>query len=481
MLVAGVLVTGCGAAVADPQTAAPSSRTPVTVPSIVEDTASATTGSSATASSGEASVSASALASSRRSSDTTTSAAATPKVKVTSTLKAGSGGVLGVKPADLAAATIAVSKMTDLQRAASVLMPTAVEHLTSDDPGPVPGGVIVMGSKGVPNGTDEGTPEQVADLVQQVQSTRTPGTPPLLVATDQEYGDVVRLVNGFTAFPGASELAAIPETELAVELTEQVAGAAAAELLAVGITVNFAPDADLLPADGSPSKIGDRSFGSDPERVGRLVSAAVTGYQRAGLAATVKHFPGIGGLAADTHTSLPTVLAGCEQWNSSDAVPMRAGVDAGTTMVMTGHVLMPAVGVTETPASLSPAVVTDLLKGEGRGGCTGLGFRGIAVTDSMKMRPVLDADTAKQPAVVAALLAGEDLLLMPDDPTSAAAAITAAVDSGELPADRLTDAATKVYALRLAMARVPKPAMDVVGSAAHQEVADAAAAAAGGG
>ena len=237
----------------------------------------------------------------------------------------------------------------------------------------------------------------------------------------------------------------------------------------------------MLPADGSSSAIGDRSFGSDPERVARLVTAAVTGYQRAGVAATIKHFPGIGGIAADTHESLPALESDCDTWNVTDAVPMRAGVKAGTAMVMTGHVLMPAVGAVDTPASLSPAVVTDLLKGQGRDGCTGLGFDGIAVSDSMQMQPVLDADQPTRPAVVSALMAGEDLLLMPGDTGAAAEAITAAVDDGMLPADRLTDAATKVYALRLAMARVPKPAMDVVGSAAHQEVADAAAAAAGGG
>ena len=87
-------------------------------------------------------------------------------------------------------------------------------------------------------------------------------------------------------------------------------------MLAVGINVDFAPDADVLPESG-PSGVDDRSFGSDPERTGTLVAAAVRGYQSAGLAATIKHFPGIGRLATDTHKALPSLDVGCEEWNRS--------------------------------------------------------------------------------------------------------------------------------------------------------------------
>ena len=133
-----------------------------------------------------------------------------------------------------------------------------------------------------------------------------------------------------------------------------------------------------------------RTFGSDPERSARLVAAAVRGYQSGGVAATVKHFPGIGRVATDTHKALPTLDASCEEWNAVEAVPMRAGVDAGTALVMTGHIEMPAVGAVDQSSALTGAVVTDLLKGSGVAGCTGLNFHGVAVSDSFEMAPVME-------------------------------------------------------------------------------------------
>ena len=400
--------------------------------------------------------------------------------RVTSTVAAGSGGALKITKADVTAATVAVAKMTPEQVAGSVLMVTSVDLLGADGPTDQQvGGAILGGSGGVLDGTGVGTPDQVSALTAKLQQGRPRGTPKLLIGTDQEYGDVTRLVNGFTAFPGASQLAAIPDTDQAVALTRTIASAAAQEMLAVGVTVDFAPDADVLPADGSESAIGDRSYGSDPERTALLSTAAVVGYQRGGVAATLKHFPGIGRIAADTHESLPTLVTDCAGWNATEAVPMRSGIRAGVALVMTGHVLMPAVGATTVPASLSPNVVTDLLKGAGRDGCEGMGFDGIAVTDSLLMQPVLDASPKPGGAEVQALLAGEDLLLMSTDPAAAVDAITAAVADGTLPRERLTDAAVRVYALRLALDRIKRPPMSVIASPAHQELADQAAQLAG--
>lgn len=306
------------------------------------------------------------------------------------TVRIGSGGALTVTRADVAAATAAVAAMSPDERAGSVLMVGGTEVAGTSRLAEMHlGGVILGGSRGILDGTGTGTPDQVAALTAGLQQNRPKGAPPLLIGTDQEYGDVSRLVYGFTEFPGASRLAAIPDTARAVELTGKIAEAAAAEMLAVGVTVNFAPDADVLPTDGSASAIGDRSYGTDPQRVGQLVTAAVSGYQRAGVAATIKHFPGIGRISADTHTSLPSLDVDCDEWNATEAVPMRAGVQAGVALAMTGHVHMPAVGVTTLPASLAPQVVTDLLRGSGRDGCDGLSFAGVTVTDALQMQPVV--------------------------------------------------------------------------------------------
>jgi beta-N-acetylhexosaminidase len=374
------------------------------------------------------------------------------------------------------AAAKVVAGMSTAQLAGSVIMPMA-----SQADGSIAaqhyGGVIRMGANGLVDGTGPGPPARGLALVDKVQRQRdaTTGDAPLLIGVDQEYGEVARLVHGFTNFPGADELGAIGDTATAAEFTEQAAKAAAAEMRAVGVSVDFAPDADVLPGSGE-SAIGARSYGSDPQRVGALVAAAVRGYQSGGVAATIKHFPGIGRVAADTHTELPTLQDDCAGWAATDRVPMAAGVKAGAALVMTGHVLFPAIGADTLPTSLSHRAVTDILRGKGYGECTGLHYRGVTVSDSMQMAPVTQTYRSSE-AGWRALNAGQDLLLMPLDPKAAAAGIVAAVGTGSLSRSRLTDAATAVMTLRLATARVAQPPLSVIDSPAHRSMAAKARAA----
>ncbi len=323
--------------------------------------------------------------------------------------------------------------MTPAERAGSVIMVSSADAVGKDLVARLKlGGVILMGSQGSIDGTQDGTPAEVAAVTEELQS-QVPASQqgaPLLIATDQEYGLVTRLVNGFTDFPGAAELSAISDTDAAVEATESVTAAGAAEMLAVGINVNFAPDADVLPESGE-SGVADRTFGSDPERAGTLVAAAVRGYQSAGLAATVKHFPGIGRLATDTHKALPSLDVGCDEWNAVDSVPLRAGVDAGVALVMTGHIELPAAGADAGTSALSDAVVTDLLRGSGVNGCKGLDFDGVTVTDSFEMAPVVD-NYGPAEAAWRGIAAGQDLVLMPTDPAAAVTGIAGAVQDGSL-------------------------------------------------
>lgn len=357
-----------------------------------------------------------------------------------------------------------VAAMSTAQQAGSVIMP-----VDSQADGKIAenhyGGVILQGEQGVVDGTKVGDPSQVKRVVAGLQDQRN-GTIPMLIGVDQEYGEVTRLVNGFTDFPGASTLAAGSNTGTAVALTEQVAAAASQEMLAVGITVDFAPDADVLPSTGE-SAIGSRSYGTDPQRVAKFVAAAVRGYQSGGVAATIKHFPGLGRIAADTHNQLPSLKAGCGDWSSTEAVPMAAGVQAGAALAMTGHVLFPAVGADTLPASLSHTVVTELLRGKGSGGCRGLAFDGVTITDSMQMEPVANNYDPGE-AAWRGLAAGEDLLLMPIDPTAAELGIVAATKTGQLNPKRLADAAAAVMALRIALIRSQHPSLDVIDSAAHR-------------
>jgi len=399
----------------------------------------------------------------------------------TSTPTTGAG--LTVTAADRAKAKALVAGLSTQDKAASVIMADGAQLVDSDLLTRYHfGGVILMASHGIVDGTTGGTPTEVAAVTKRLraQASDDPTGLAPLIGTDQEYGDVVRLQHGFTDFPGESGLAAIEDTDRAVALTTKVAAAAAQELLAVGLSVNFAPVSDVLPTDGSASAIGDRSYGSDPQRDAKLVAAAVTGYQEAGIVSVLKHFPGLGRVATDTHVALPTLGVSCASWNAHEAVPVRAGIEAGASMVMTGHVLLPAVGDDAVPASISTNVVTKLLRGSGTGGCTGMDFHGVTVTDSLQMEPIANVYTSAQ-AAVRALNAGQDLLLMPMDPAAAVRGIVAAVESGSLAASRLDAAATAVLALRIAAARTPRPPMSVIDSAAHRKLAAEATQAAGGG
>jgi len=377
-----------------------------------------------------------------------------------------------VTDADIAQATAAVAAMSVSDQAGMVVMANSAQAVGTDLVERLHlGGVILMGSKGAIDGTESGTPEEVLAVTQQLQS-QVPASQtgaPLLIATDQEYGLVIRMVNGFTNFPGATELSAIADTDAAAAATQKVTAAAGAELLAVGINVDFAPDADVLPRVGE-SNMDGRSFGTDPTRNGQLVAAAVRGYQTAGVAATLKHFPGIGRLAADTHKSLPSLDVTCDEWNAVEAVPMQAGVDAGVALVMTGHVLIPAVSDTDLPSSISSAVVNELLRGTGTAGCEGLNFTGVTISDSFEMAPISQSYTPGE-AAWRALVAGQDLVLMPTDPEEAVAGIIAAAGDGSLPAEVLKQAAIRVYALRLALARALQPGLGVVGSPEHEAIA----------
>jgi beta-N-acetylhexosaminidase len=376
---------------------------------------------------------------------------------------------------DMTQAAAAVAAMSVNDQAGTVVMASSADAVGTDLVGRLHlGGVILMGSKGAIDGTDGGTPDQVKALTAQLQSQVPAGQngAQLLIATDQEYGLVTRLVNGFTDFPGSAELSGIADTAAAANATKAVTEAGGQELRAVGINVNFAPDADVLPESG-PSGVDDRTFGPDPQRSATLVAAAVQGYQQGGVAATIKHFPGIGRLATDTHKALPSLDTPCDEWNTVEAVPMRAGVDAGVALVMTGHVEMPAAGATGESSALSKAVVTELLRGPGRDGCQGLNFHGVTVSDSFQMAPVVN-NFGPAEAAWRGLAAGQDLVLMPQDPTAAVAGIISAVGDGSLSAARLQDAATAVYALRLALARAPRPGLEVVNSPEHQAIADRA-------
>ncbi|MBO4163852.1 glycoside hydrolase family 3 protein [Micromonospora antibiotica] len=276
-------------------------------------------------------------------------------------------------------------------------------------------------------------PEQVAALTATLRAER----PDVLVAIDEEAGDVTRIESGRgSSRPGNLALGAVDDPAL----TEEVARDLGVELADLGITLNYAPDADVNINPANPV-IGVRSFGADPQLVARHTAAWVRGLQSAAVAACAKHFPGHGDTRVDSHHDLPRIAASRARLDAGELVPFRAAVAAGVQAVMTGHLLVPALDP-DLPATLSPRILGDLLREE-------LGFSGVVVTDAVEMRAVADrygfAGTA-----VRALAAGADAICVGGERADEATArylrdaIVAAVLAGELPEERLAEAAKRV-------------------------------------
>lgn len=292
------------------------------------------------------------------------------------------------------------------------------------------GGVIVMGD----NIRSVDQLRAVNRSLQQ-EARRQGREWPLIISVDQEGGTVARVQDGVTEFPTYMTLGAAGDPELA----RRVARASGTELRALGFTMVFAPDADVTVGPSDPT-IGSRSAGSDPELVARIVQGSLRGYAEAGIIAVPKHFPGHGSVPADSHTSLPVQRASLELLSSRDLVPFQAAVAAGAGAVMVAHIDVRAVDP-GTPSSLSSAVITQLLRER-------LGFSGVVVTDALQMAGAAEEHGSAE-AGVRALLAGADILLLPDDAAALHAALVRAVRTGRVPHDRLDEAAARTVALML--------------------------------
>jgi len=302
------------------------------------------------------------------------------------------------------------------------------------------------------------------DIAAKLNTLQERSRLPLLVSADLEWGPGMRIV-GATAFPQIMAVGATGEPNDA----ETIATAAAVEGRAVGIHVNFAPDADLNNNPLNPI-INTRSFGEDPGAVARLVQAYVHGLRAHGMLATLKHFPGHGDTQTDSHLGLPVIVADYRRLDTLELVPFRAGIAAGADVVMSAHIAFPAVTGSDDPATLSAAVLTGVLRDS-------LHFGGLVVTDALTMGAIVAKYGAGE-ATVRAFLAGSDLLLMPADPDSALNAMAAALEQGRYSAARLDASVRRVLAIKLrlglfARRTVPLDSlMAIVGTRRFQDAAD---------
>ncbi|WP_225802584.1 glycoside hydrolase family 3 protein [Streptomyces sp. NK15101] len=279
-------------------------------------------------------------------------------------------------------------------------------------------------------------PEQLAALTARLRAERDD----VLVAIDEEGGDVTRLeVKQGSSFPGNYALGRVDD----VELTRAVARELGRRLVQCGVDLNWAPSADVN-SDAENPVIGVRSFGPDPDLVARHTVAYVDGLQGVGVAACTKHFPGHGDTNVDSHDALPRIDVDLATLHARELVPFRAAVAAGTKAVMSAHILLSALDP-RRPATLSPQILTGLLRQE-------LGFEGLIVTDGMEMRAVAATYGIERGSVLA-IAAGADAICVggglcdEDTVLRLRDALVDAVRTGELPEERLADAAARVRAL----------------------------------
>ncbi|HET7219868.1 MAG TPA: beta-N-acetylhexosaminidase [Vicinamibacterales bacterium] len=271
-------------------------------------------------------------------------------------------------------------------------------------------------------------PEQVAEISREARTMAQ--DLPLWVSVDQEGGRVARLKAPFTIWPPMMTLGRSGDERLA----ERFAVALAAELQAVGITLDYTPVLDILTNPKNPV-IGDRALAGRAEDVARLGRTIVRVLQREGIAACGKHFPGHGDTAVDSHHELPLIEHSPDRIAAVELVPFRAAIEEGVAAIMTAHILIPAFD-DERPATLSPAIVDSLLKRQ-------LGFGGLVLSDDLEMRAISGRYGIPE-ATVAAITAGCDAVLMcgaSQEPQAAALeALIKAVETGTLPVKRVEDA-----------------------------------------
>jgi beta-N-acetylhexosaminidase len=289
------------------------------------------------------------------------------------------------------------------------------------------GGVLLFGQ----NMESEAQTKALTGALQGL-SMRTEPSVPLFVAVDQEGGEISS-ASWVSRQPAAARVGARGDPAQARKIAERMGG----ELRRAGVNTDLAPVVDT----GFGAAIGTRSYGEDPQLVAEMGVAAVEGFESAGIVSAAKHFPNHGPATSDSHVSLPVVNHDLRTLRSYDLPPFEAAVRTGVPMVMVGHIVYPAIDPNR-PASLSPEAI-GMLRGE-------LGFDGVVVTDDLAMTGATGGGTVAR-AAVKAVKAGADLLIISSPPQQQAAAydaVVGAVESGEIPRERLEASVKRVLRVK---------------------------------
>jgi beta-N-acetylhexosaminidase len=297
-----------------------------------------------------------------------------------------------------------------------------------------PGGVVLFAN-------NVSTVAQVTRLSEGLQAIAAERGYQLLIMSDQEGGRVSRLPG-----PAAEGQPAAASFRSRVGPARRSAREVGTAMRRMGVLVDLAPVADVNTV-GNKGVIGDRSFGSTADVVSPMVSAQVCGYHAGGVATTLKHWPGHGSTAVDSHQALPTLDLPVRRWKRVHVPPFRTGIAAGADLVMVGHLAYPAIDSSGVPATLSPTLTRQWLR-------ESLGFTGVTITDSLGMKAL--AGFGDNPTIARkAFDAGADLLLMPPQPRAAAESIAEALRAGEIDRATVRASVARVAVLQDKLGLVP--------------------------
>ena len=261
-----------------------------------------------------------------------------------------------------------------------------------------------------------------------------------MLGIDEEGGRIARIANhsanfNVKKFSSMGSIAWNGDESKAYEVGQTIG----AYLKTYGLDIDFAPVADVNTNPQNPV-IGDRAFGSDPTVAAGMVRQVILGLHESGTASCIKHFPGHGDTATDTHTGYAETLKTWEEISACEMIPFRAGIEAGTDFVMTAHIAAPNVTGSDEPSTMSYTMLTEKLRGE-------LGFQGLIITDALSMGAIREKYSSSQ-ACIQCIQAGVDILLMPYDYYEAFDGVVQAVENGVIPESRIDESVYRILSFK---------------------------------
>ena len=281
------------------------------------------------------------------------------------------------------------------------------------------------------------TPQQTRDLI---RGTQLLSGIPLFTAVDEEGGVVARLGNSermsVTLLPPAAVIGRTGKTEYAAMASKVISR----ELKALGFNMNMAPVADVNTNSLNPV-IGSRTYSDNPEQAGHMVAAVTEAMAEEEMISVLKHFPGHGDTSSDTHKGDVILNHDIQRLEKIEFIPFIMGIEAGADVIMTAHIKVPRVSGSDMPATMSPVILQEILRGE-------LGFQGIIITDAMDMGAVKNYWSSSE-AAVNALIAGVDIILIPADIQDAIDGIKEALNTGVINIERIDDSIRRILRVKI--------------------------------